>query len=137
MPPRPPHQAVEHVAGALAAAVAVGDRPEDPLVAQVQGVLQDDPRSVSRRPPPQSTEALPKAAAVGGTIRLPAPSGDDREQVFQGLGTVAVLEPRVQETLKEDHPLEPGLPGRLRPFPAVGCLWPWGRTRERCRGPRL
>ena len=68
------HQAVEHVAGAVTAGVAVRDRPSVALTAQVQDVLQDDPREVSTRPLPERTQPLCETPAVGGVIRFPIPS---------------------------------------------------------------
>ena len=76
--------AVEHVAGAVTAGVAVGDRPAVALPAQIQDLLQDDPREVSTRPLPERTQPLCETPAVGGVIRLSDPSEDLREHAPSG-----------------------------------------------------
>ena len=59
------HQSVKHVARAVAAGVAVGNRPAVALATQVQDLLQDDPREVSGRPLAERAQALCKTPAVG------------------------------------------------------------------------
>ena len=59
------HQSVKHVARAVAAGVAVGNRPAVALATQVQDLLQDDPCEVSGRPLAERAQALCKTPAVG------------------------------------------------------------------------
>ena len=77
-----PHEPIQHVARAVAVGREVRLRPPRALVAQVEDLLQDDPRQVPGRPLPEPTEPLPEAPPVGRVIRLPDPSGDVWEQFF-------------------------------------------------------
>ena len=67
------HQSVKHVARAVAAGVAVGNRPAVALATQVQDLLQDDPCEVSGRPLAERAQALCKTPAVGRVIGIPNP----------------------------------------------------------------
>lgn len=116
----PPHDPIEHVARAMPAGVAVRDRPAIALVAQVQQGLQDHPRQMAQGPLPEPTQVLRETPAVGGTVRLPDPPRDLREDLLQMLGSVPDPEPGMQEAEEDDNLREQGLPGRWRPRPAVG-----------------
>ena len=69
------HQAVEHVAGAVTAGVAVRDRPSVALTAQVQDVLQDDPRAVSTAPTASANAAVVRNSGGWGRDTFPGPFG--------------------------------------------------------------
>jgi len=74
----PAHLAVEHVAGAVPLGMAISDGPSAPLTAEIQDVLQDDPREVSGGPLPERTQPLCEAPTVGGVAGFPDPLGDIR-----------------------------------------------------------
>ena len=114
------HQSVKHVARAVAAGVAVGNRPAVTLATQVQDLLQDDPCEVSGRPLAERAQALCKTPAVGRVIGIPNPPGDFGKHLFKVFGPVADLEPAVQEAQQDDDLRKQHLPGRLRPLPAIG-----------------
>ena len=77
------HQSVKHVARAVAAGVAVGNRPAVALATQVQDLLQDDPCEVSGRPLAERAQALCKTPAVGRVIGIPNPPGDFGKHLFK------------------------------------------------------
>ena len=107
----PPHQAIQHVARAVAVGMEVRLRPQRALVTQVQDLLQDDPRPMSGRPLPEPTEPWTEAPTVGRVIRLPDPARDHRKDFIQENGQNQDLEPRVQEEQQEDSQREHRLPG--------------------------
>ena len=85
------HQSVKHVARAVAAGVAVGNRPAVALATQVQDLLQDDPCEVSGRPLAERAQALCKTPAVGHVIGIPNPPGDFGKHLFKVFGPVRIL----------------------------------------------
>jgi hypothetical protein len=98
----PSHQAVEHIAGTMAVWMVVGERPAVALATQVQDVFQDDPNQVFGGPLAERSETLRETAAIGCVVCVPDPSRNLRKHVLQMLGTVADLEPSVQEAQEDD-----------------------------------
>ena len=115
-----PHLAVEHVARAVAPGMAISDGPSVPLTAQIQDVLQDDPREVSGGPLPERTQALCRSSDGWGRGRLPRPVGRLPRTDLSSVWLGREFEPPVQEAQQDDDLREQRFPGRLRSFPAVG-----------------
>src|SRR5512147_679545 len=106
----PPHQPVEPVAGAMATGVVIRQGEPWPLVTQGQDGLLHDPRQMLTRPLPPPTQPLSEVSAIGRMVRFPDPPRDLRKDVLQVLGSVADLEPRVQEAEQDYHRREQPLP---------------------------
>ena len=81
------HQSVKHVARAVAAGVAVGNRPAVSLATQVQDLLQDDPCEVSGRPLAERARRCAKLRR-SGVIGIPNPPGDFGKHLFKVFGPV-------------------------------------------------
>ena len=73
------HQSVKHVARAVAAGVAVGNRPAVTLATQVQDLLQDDPCEVSGRPLAERGRGVVQNSGGRWRDRYPKPAGRLRQ----------------------------------------------------------
>ena len=73
------HQSVKHVARAVAAGVAVGNRPAVTLATQVQDLLQDDPCEVSGRPLAERGAGVVQNSGDRARDRYPKPAGRLRQ----------------------------------------------------------
>ena len=114
------HQSVKHVARAVAAGVAVGNRPAVTLATQVQDLLQDDPCEVSGRPLAERAKALCKIPAVGRVIGIPNPPGDFGKHLFKVFSRSGSSSQPCKKHSRMTTFVNSIFQAAFMPFPAIG-----------------